>query len=341
MKQLTHNQIDYNKLLLEQQALLTRLVQDQYITGPVRLTQIAEYTFEDRGIYRVDVEDGYSYVLRAFRYDVKNALLSQVALLAYLEQQGYPAPHVLHTISGTSFAFYENWMTLMVSYIEGSLADFSSEHLTRLGAQLGMLHTHSEQIANSTSSFAFPTSRLHPHQLPAQIAFSSKDIQLPSELQKLYKASATTLGILQQATLLPITLLHGDCWPHNAVISRHEEITLIDWDCAGLGPAVLDVGYLLLTCHLGKPQLPTMRADPALITAVVHGYCQQRQLNRYELAVLHEAVHFETARRVLTNDMLANVQSGRHEDVRIQKELARFAISDEIATIAHNLFVSD
>ena len=341
MERLTHNQIDYNKLLLEQQALLTRLVQDQYIAGPVRLIEIAEYTFKDRGIYRVDLEDSSSYVLRAFRYDVKNALLSQVALLAYLEQQAYPAPRVLHTISGTSLAFYENWMTLMVSYIEGELADFSSEHLTLLGARLGMLHTHSEQIANSTNSFAFPTSRLHPRQLPTQAAFSSKDVQLPSEIQKLYKASATTLGTLQQATLLPITLLHGDCWPHNAVISRQEEITLIDWDCAGLGPAILDVGYLLLTCHLGKPQLPTMRADPARIAAVVRGYCQQRQINRYELAVLHEAVHFETARRILTNDMLANVQSDWHKDVRIQKELARFAVSDEIARIAHNLFVSD
>lgn len=56
-----------------------------------------------------------------------------------------------------------------------------------------------------------------------------------------------------------------------------------------------------------------------------------------ELAVLREAVHFETARRVLANGMLTDVTDNWQEDVRVQKELARFAVSDEIAEIAQRL----
>ena len=337
MQRLTPNQKDYKNLLFEQQTILTALVQDQYFSGSVQVRQIAEYTFEDRGIYRIDFSDGRSYVLRAFRYDVKEILQSQAALYACLEQQAYPAPRILHTINGGAIALHEDWMALMVSYVEGSLADFSPEHLTLLGAQLGELHALSEHILDRPGSSAFPTSRLHPRELQKHELASHEVAHLPEVLRTLYKASIETIDTLQQATQLPITLLHGDCWPHNAVVTEDGQLTLIDWDCAGLGTAILDVGYLLLTCHLGRPQLPKMHADPARIEAVMRGYCQQRRLTVNELVVLREAVHFETARRVLANGMFADRADNWQEDVRIQKELARFAISDEIAEIAQRL----
>ncbi len=337
MKRLTPNQKDYSNLLLAQQTTLTALVQDQYFSGSVQLQQIAEYIFEDRGIYRVGFSDGCSYVLRAFRYNVKEILQRQATLYTYLEQQAYPAPRILHTINGSAIALYQNWMTLMVSYVEGSLADFSLEHLTLLGAQLGMLHARSEHILDHTASSAFPTSRLHPQELQKRELTSHEVAQLPGVLRTLYEASVATLDTLQQATQLPITLLHGDCWPHNAVVAEDGQLTLIDWDCAGLGPAILDVGYLLLTCHLGQPQLPKMYADPTRIEAVIQGYNQQRRLMANELVVLREAVHFETARRVLANGMFAEIADNWQEDVRIQKELARFTVSNEISEIARKL----
>ena len=336
MKRLLPTHSDYKNILLEQQAILTALVQDQYVGGSVRLRQIAEYTFEDRGIYRVDFSDGCSYVLRAFRYDVKEVLLSQASLLMYLEQQAYPASRILHTISNDTVALYKNWIALMISYVDGALADFSPEHLTLLGAQLGALHAQSEHILSTIDSSTFPNSRLHPSHIPAQL-FPPRVMQLPEELRELYEASVTTITTLLQATQLPITLLHGDCWPRNAVVADNGWLTLIDWDCAGLGPAVLDVGYLLLTCHLARPQLPVMHADPVLIAAVMRGYYQQRRLTGQELVVLREAVHFETARRVLASDVLTNIANNWREDVRIQKELARFVVSDEIAEIARSL----
>ncbi len=337
MKRLITTHTNYMNILLEQQEMLTKLVQDQYASEPVELQQIAEYTFEDRGIYHVQFRNGRSYVLRAFRYDIKETLQRQAALLTYLEYLVYPAPRLLHTAFGASVALYKNWMALMVSYVDGALADFSPEHLTLLGACLGALHAQSEYILDSPPSSTFPDSRLHPRQLPIQTSTFPISVKLPEALQKLYEASVATIVTLQQATQLPIVLLHGDCWPHNAVITDDGLITLIDWDCAGLGPAILDVGYLLLTCHLGKPQLPAMHADPILIAAVIRGYYQQRRLTVQELSMMREAVHFETARRVIASGMLTNVVDTWQEDVHIQKELARFIVSDEIAKIAQEL----
>ncbi len=65
----------------EQQALLTRLVEESYDVSRAALQPISPYRLEDRGIYRVDWEDGTSSVLRAFRADVTVELSGHAAVL--------------------------------------------------------------------------------------------------------------------------------------------------------------------------------------------------------------------------------------------------------------------
>src|SRR5438046_1440218 len=46
-----------------------------------------------------------------------------------------------------------------------------------------------------------------------------------------------------------LRVTHGDCWYKNAIKTADRGVVLIDWDCAGVGLPILDVGYLLLTSH--------------------------------------------------------------------------------------------
>jgi hypothetical protein len=46
---------------------------------------------------------------------------------------------------------------------------------------------------------------------------------------------------------------------------------MVDWEDAGWGPPVFEVGYLLLTCHLDRLQLPAVRADAGRIAVVATG----------------------------------------------------------------------
>lgn len=154
-----------------------------------------------------------------------------------------------------------------------------------------------------TGSTSLPESRLRPTQLASQAIDNLVQAlpRVPPTLRQFCKDSIQALQRVQQAQqarILPEMILHGDCWPRNAVRTAEGGMALIDWDCAGIGPAILDVGYLLLACHLGKPQLPAMRADEQCIAAVVHGYCQQRKPSSAELSVLEEAVLYDVARRV-------------------------------------------
>ncbi len=56
-----------------------------------------------------------------------------------------------------------------------------------------------------------------------------------------------TLGVLADQ---PTGLIHAEINPANAILSPDGRLTLLDWDQAGRGPWVLEVGYPLLTHFL-------------------------------------------------------------------------------------------
>jgi len=329
--------------MAQQQELLTRLVEEAYDGRKAVLQPLSPYVFEDRGIYRVDWGDGTSSVLRAFLADVTVELVGQAAVLDYLHQRAFSAPQVERTRDGGLLASYSGWTALLISFLEGEVADFAPDSLELIGSLAGFLHTLSHNVLAEGEQSRLPESRLRPTQSTSQ-AIDNLVLALPlvpPELSQFCEDSIVVLQRVQQAQqmrLLPETLLHGDCWPRNAVRTAKRGMALIDWDCAGIGPAILDVGYLLLACHLGQPQLPAIQANAQSIAAVVHGYCQQRKPGAAELSMLEEALLYDVARRVGLENRLSTLANGWIEDVWLQKMLARYRAGPEIAAIALRYF---
>jgi Ser/Thr protein kinase RdoA (MazF antagonist) len=154
--------------MAEQQALLTRLVEEVYGCHGAILQPISPYQFEDRGIYRVDWEGGTSSVLRAFLADITVELTGHAAVLDYLQQRGIAAPQVKHTCSGAVLAHFQGWTALFVSFLEGEVADFTLDSLHLLSACVGRLHTLSHNALAEAENARLPDSRLRPTQLASQ-----------------------------------------------------------------------------------------------------------------------------------------------------------------------------
>jgi hypothetical protein len=95
---------------------------------------------------------------------------------------------------------------------------------------------------------------------------------------------------------------------------------------------------MLVTCHLGKPQLPTIHADEQYITAVVRGYCQQRKPSATELRLLEHALRYDIARRVGLENLFSTLSEDWRQEIRWQKMLARSHVIPEIATMARHAF---
>ena len=326
--------------MAEQQELLTRLVEEAYGCRGAVLESISPYLFENRGIYRVDEEKEAPSVLRAFLDDVTIELTGHVAVLDYLQQRAFPAPRVRRTRDGKLLAFYAGWTALLVSFLEGEVADFTPESLELLGNLTSHLHVLSYNILAETEHVRLPESRLRPTQFASQAIDNLMQAlpSAPATLRQSYEDALEALRRVQQARqagLLPETLIHGDCWPRNAVRIPEGGMALIDWDCAGIGPAILDVGYLLLACHLSKPQLPAMQADEQCIAAVVRGYCQQRKPSAAELDILEDALLYDVARRIGLESTPATLSDN---ELWLQKMLARYRVAPEIAAIARRYF---
>jgi thiamine kinase-like enzyme len=147
-------------------------------------------------------------------------------------------------------------------------------------------------------------------------------------------------------TELPETITHADAWPANGIQTTPADVTLIDWDTGGAGPALADLGRCLLECHLdtgtpaGDPAAWHIRPDPARITALVTGYRRERTPTAIELELLQAGIEYGIAfiAAIHLNQALHHGVHGPHMDNRWNRIRNRLAASTDIAAMAARAF---
>lgn len=316
-------------------AQLMQMVTQAYGVTSATLRPMHRFQIDGRGIYRVDSTGGPPYLLRAYRQDETKAawLAGRAASLLFLEQAGYPAPRVVRTLNGELVGRFQGWAGLLLTFVEGTTASDSLADYHAIGATLGRLHQLDPRQA-ATATPPIPPSRWQPASKISQWIADLTAIagQIPPELRGLYRFSLETLQRVAGWSELPLTVLHTDCWAHNAIRTPGGEIILIDWDGAGLGPAVLDLGYLLVACHAFLPEWPHIVPHGGRISAVMEGYLQQRPLTEVECAVLPDALRFTEAFRA-AQWLPTGLQGDWRADTRLRKFLDRYPVTDAIADL--------
>jgi Ser/Thr protein kinase RdoA (MazF antagonist) len=225
---------------------------------------------------------------------------SRMATLLRLEELGYPAPRVVRARDGELIAAANGWCAQATTYIDGTVIDPTADQLRLLGAALGRLHglpPAGPALAPGRSCWhagaAIPATR--------RLLDAARPLLSPG-LYGLHEAFAeVTDAIAVGASLLPEAITHADAWPRNCLQTAPGQVTLIDWDTGGLGPAILDLGRALLECHLdstvpdGDPGAWHVQPDQQRIIALCQGYRSQRVPGPAELALLADAIGFGIA----------------------------------------------
>ncbi|MCG8347553.1 MAG: aminoglycoside phosphotransferase family protein [Chloroflexales bacterium] len=286
--------------------------------------------FDWRGIYRIRDAQDRAWLLRLLRLDRGlDAFTQNARLLQWIEQQQHPAPRVCTTHDHHIIGVREGWTSLLLSYVEGSVFDFHSSDWEWLGRALGALHA-----LPLTGALPLPQSRCDPATLQDQTAqqLAQGYNHVPAAFQPLVAALRSSLrplaGYEQE-----LRITHGDCWYKNA-IKTDDGVVLIDWDCAGIGLPLLDVGYLLLTSHYDLTQPCRVVADKGKIQAILYGYQAVQPIVRPEPALMASAVQFALAWGL--GEYLETHASVDTDEGVLQKMQARFDATAEIAQIAMN-----
>lgn len=344
------------------------LLHTHYHVDTVIREQLSGSSLNGYLVYRIQNPEGVHRVARIyrrnrpmpdwFRYfypwstdDMSVWLETRAATLFSLELQGYVAPRIIRTRMGNLIAMTDEWCILITTFIEGTVLQPTLEQLRLLGATLGHLHTLSPDGVSSAHPPIGKSSWYTQYAISTALALlSSSETLLPEQWIQIHADFRRTLQTIEMCSDLPVAIIHADVWAANAVQIDANQVVLIDWDTSGLGLPVLDMGQLLLECHLDSnlpPDIPLawhIQPDEKRIAAVVDGYAQQRLPTPIELEVLLDAIRFGVAflgtlhlSQVLQTPSpdQAWMQSMQRRWARLQN---RWAVSSEIASLAHKRF---
>lgn len=322
---------------VDEVARFAAMLAEDYGWGDCALAALSSAPGADSHTFSVERGGEAVAVLHAYRkawidwIGVRQAWPGRVAacagLLTDLAGRGYPAPRVIATQQGEEFALREGWALLLTSYVDGTTHDYSVAGLWALGEAVGRL--------NALPLRASGDSWWSLGEMVPKIGerLAAVEAAVPAGWQEWYEECRHELAAWPGRAGLPVTLIHADAWAGNAVIGAEGGATLIDWELAGLGSAVLDFGSLLLHGHYDLPGCLPARER---IAALVGGYCRQRRPNGDELAVLTEAIRFGPVfRSALFFVAAAEGMWGERPWQQIGTERARYPAGSALAAATH------
>jgi Ser/Thr protein kinase RdoA (MazF antagonist) len=363
-------------------AVVGRILREYHLAGaePSGVRWLAGSVRGDRVTYHLGGRDRPGLVVRAFRIDVPldtqfrgggtvtvtDWLCGRAAVLGWLEEQAYPAPRMIRTHSGDPVGLAGVWATLAASYVAGTPLRPGTEGMRLLGEALGRLHALDsstfggalaggagtagvEAGGGGAAGVAARRAAWHPEAaVPAALGrLEAVRSLIPADQRLLLEqCQAVLLAVQQRAELLPAAVVHGDPWPGNAIQTAPDQVTLIDWENAGLGLPLLDLGYCLLEGHLDAG-LPTdepaawhIQPDEDRIAALAAGYTRWRPLQPAEQDMLLEGIRFAAAYvgAIHLEQTLVGGVRGRSMDARLERLRNRLAVSEAVADLARRHF---
>ena len=208
--------------------------------------------------WRLRLADGSTAVLRELPASARAQLATEVAALELAGSCGLPVPRVVSTdLEGT---VCEGRLAVLTSLVAGTSRVSAPPPLARFRA-LGALAAGLHAVPPPPPSADLPV-RERPL---GAVDFAALRQAAPP--RPLLVAAEETLGEVPVPERPPV-FVHGDLWQGNTLwAGQGDGATLtgvVDWDCAGVGPAGIDLGSLRCDAALS--------AGPHAADAVLTGY---------------------------------------------------------------------
>jgi Ser/Thr protein kinase RdoA (MazF antagonist) len=251
--------------------------------------RIASLDRLDRGVYRVNRQEGSSWVVRAFPAERGiERVQGDAEVLRFLEQNGFPAERCARPDAVTSPG---GRGVIVTEYVEGTAPERNGPTLYALGEMLGRLNAlpaGSGGVAREAGSLHVYTPREGGPRNELDAAASWLDEvadKVPAKNRAPYESLREQVARADDSHGLPVALIHPDPVLKNVIATPHAGLVMIDWTGAGRGPRLAPLAVLIWSCALGKEGWSLDRVDP-----VVDGYRSRVNLQEDELARLADVM---------------------------------------------------
>jgi methyltransferase (TIGR00027 family) len=240
--------------------------------------EAAGLTELDRDVFRVDPQDGPSLVARVFPASRRlPEIEGDAAILHFLGLHEFPSERWIPTHPVTVL---DERGVLVTQFATGRKPRPSGPTFHRLGTLLGRLHALpvSGAAARDGGAWHHLASGRPRAEVDAALALADEAAgRLTGRQRPHYQALRAEIERIDAGDGLPDALIHPDFVPANAIASARGDMVIVDWACAGRGPRLWSLAFLLWAAGA---------SDLALVDSVLDGYRTQVELETDELARL-------------------------------------------------------
>ncbi len=178
-------------------------------------------------------------------------------------------PTLLKTKEGENYQNLDGKFVYVMERIDGNAPERTPKNWARLGEIAAKLH--------DISDYPYKTLFTVELEMPKFTETATK-LSFAEEYMTLVESLPNFSG-------LSTSLIHTDIGPHNAVQRKDAVIVLTDWDDAGVGITILDLGFPLI-CHFVTHEL---EFEKEKASAFYNAYFAKRDLSDKEKTLIFDA----------------------------------------------------
>lgn len=178
-------------------------------------------------------------------------------------------PTLIKTREGEGYKRLGNQFVYIMEHIDGKMPERTPENWAQLGEIAAKLH--------NTSDYPYETLFTVESEM-SKFAETAKKLSFADEYIELVES-------LPNFSDLSTSLIHTDIGPHNAIQKPDDVIVLTDWDDAGVGTTILDLGFPLI-CHFVTHDL---KFEKEKAEAFYNAYFSKRNLPNIEKSLIFDA----------------------------------------------------
>ena len=234
------------------------------------------------GLWKIESERG-TLELRLYDSDQTAACHRWTTLLTFLAENSYPAPRLIQTVDGNPTSLWEDRSGVLSTTVSGDSPDYEPDFFYGLGVTVGRLHALDiAQMKLPRAGYDVRSERKRFIEQDGNPAIRSWE-GYGSVRDELIQAWDRMPDFEDHPQVLTNTSVFEWC-----ALLTPEGVALENWQQAGIGPAIIDIGPLF--AFQGLMPDPEAPLRPSVAWAFLAGYRTTRHLTPLEIDQLPDAI---------------------------------------------------